>query len=858
LPDVKVWHITDTSQVVDLSIASSGGVSIGAYQAGVSWMFAELLKFLRDNPAQRDRFHLPSFRIAALSGASAGNINSLLMALQSCDASPARPAESSAFWDVWMQAGLPQLLPQRDSAGTLELGLLDRTYFNTVLKARLNEEFGRLAVRGCFIPIVAMMSKLLPSQFQLNRFIGASVQRYVASYSLASEEHEGAGGSRFVMRPPEALVQRDTALGKQISMLSHGERPVYYDFDQVFELLKASSSVVYLFAPIPLAYCDAGAAAEAGGCDASLSPAVRIERSRFVDGGVIDNAPLFAAMRLMTLRDSLAGAREADRGRREHGTLFVSYGARRQHEPPDSQQVGAVPPSVAGDGRTGSCRPSGKAERCGGIGAFLQFMDGFLAASTQYELQWLVRLRAQDPSLRGLDVDVTTRYAAIAGEHLKNASSFLGRPFREFDFQVGVYDALHFVATALLCLPEHRQTSDSSGTDHCVIDTVRGLVDRFPLSCQSSLAIDLLLRKEYRIESSETLRERQLRETAHCGDTSRESAERALAYRSIFEAVDFVNSRGSRRCQGRGTISAGLCADGTIELFDRLRQDRFFYRYIERETLACRRTVSAARSGLARRHAAAQCFADDEFLGALRDPQHAFFTWFRRLLDRAQWLEEEVAHQQTDGDPLLGLDAVTQTMNVMVRTALLAEEQGLMSFPTIVPQRRNAWRVLTGLVSPQELAFEAIGSGSGYYWHPISYRWKSGFAWSVTAGVIKNTFARADDSTARSRGQARATASLLVGYRPVMKGNPLLSGIEGGVRYWMPSRKDEDARASSNRFVPVSPELKVDLLWDRVSVRLSQNPGFGSVEERRRVRASVSFNDLGGLLYWIVRSPSLR
>lgn len=193
LGDAKIWRITDTSRIVDLSIASSGGVSIGAYQAGASWMIAELLKFLRDHPEQRARFKLPTYRVSALSGASAGNVNALLTALQSCEAAAARPAEASALWDLWMQVGVDQLLPRRNGDPSLELGLLDRAYFNTVLKDRLRDELAKEPAPDCYVPIVTTMSKLVPSSLALNRLMSASVQRYVTSYSVASERDVDSG-----------------------------------------------------------------------------------------------------------------------------------------------------------------------------------------------------------------------------------------------------------------------------------------------------------------------------------------------------------------------------------------------------------------------------------------------------------------------------------------------------------------------------------------------------------------------------------------------------------------------------------------------------------------------------------------
>ncbi len=618
LQDVSIWRITDTSRVVDLSIASSGGVSIGAYLAGANWMLAELFKFLRDHPEQRARFRLPSYRIGAISGASAGNVNALLTALQACDAAPAKPAESSAFWDIWMQVGIEQLMPAHNGDPSLELGIFDRSYLNTVLFDRLRREFARPPTTGCFIPIVATLSKLLPSKLPVNQLMAARVQRFVTSYSLATASRPDGSEMRFVLRPPEPLIALDTALGKQVSLVSSAEAVDALALDEVYRLLKASSSVAYLFEPVELSYCDAAMAALRGGCTAPLPGGAPVERARFVDGGAIDNAPLFAAIRLMELRDSLRPV--STNSHRDRGTLLVSYEARRRR--PGDTSSAAI--THSGSALNGSCGTGPEQERCGGIGALTQFLGGLLASGGQFELQWLARLRARDPSLRALDVDVTTRQSAIAGEHLMNSSAFLARPLREFDFQVGVYDVLHFTARALLCLPEHRlPTAGSSGTDQCVIDTLRGLVDRFPLSCQSSLVVDLLLRQEYGIESSEALREMQLRSTSHCDATSTESRERALAYRSLFYALKAGSEGGVTACPRSGPVLGAMCAEGTLRVLRLLREDQWFRDYVGREADRCDRAVAAARDFL-RPRVSAQCFANRAFAQMLDDPERVF------------------------------------------------------------------------------------------------------------------------------------------------------------------------------------------------------------------------------------------
>ena len=849
LQGVNIWRITDTSRVVDLSIASSGGVSIGAYLAGANWMLAELFKFLQDHPEQRARFLLPSYRIGAMSGASAGNVNSLLTALRACDAGPARPAEASALWDIWMQVGIEQLLPAHNSDPSLELGLFDRGYLNTALFDRLKSEFARSPTPGCFIPIVATLSKLVPARLPLNQLMAAQVQRFVASYSLATEQGGNGNGMRFVLRPAESLIALDTALGKQLSLVSSEEAVDAIDLDDVYQLLKASSSVAYLFEPVELSYCDAAKAALVGGCVAQEPFNAVVQRARFVDGGAIDNSPLFAAMRLMELRDSLHAAGQARR--RDRGTLLISYEARRQ-------RLGGSPNlafTPAPSGPNGTCGTGPGQERCGGIGALTQFLGGLLASGGQFELQWLARLRARDPSLRALDVDVTTRQSAIAGEHLMNSSAFLARPLREFDFQVGIYDVLHFAARALLCLPEH-QPFNSSGTDRCVIDTVRGLVDRFPLSCQSSLAVDLLLRQEYGIESTEALRELQLRSTSHCDESSIESRERALAYRSLFSAIKSVADGEARPCGPSGPVVGAMCAEGTLRVLRALGEDQWFRDYVAREADRCDRAVTAAPDTL-RLRVSAQCFANRAFARMLNEPERAFFTLVRTLLDRAQWLEEEVERRQDGPRSMMGWDVVTQYVNLAARSALLAEETGLVMFPTAVPMRRNAWRMFTGYVVPQEIGLEALGNGWSYFWHPVQYRWKSGLTVGASGGVLENGFEIAPDSLHPGGKKSRLAASLRAGFRPLQRGNVLVSGITAGVRYIHPSPADTDTDGVPLHRLLV-PELRFDLLWDRFAITLSRNPGYGAPGEQHRLRATVSVMDVGGIAYWAMRTGALR
>jgi hypothetical protein len=200
----------------------------------------------------------------------------------------------------------------------------------------------------------------------------------------------------------------------------------------------------------------------------------------------------------------------------------------------------------------------------------------------------------------------------------------------------------------------------------------------------------------------------------------------------------------------------------------------------------------------------------------------------------------------------------TQYVNLTARAALLAEETGLATFPTAVPIRRNAWRIFTGLVLPQEIGLEALGNGWSYFWHPVQYRWTSGLTAGASWGVLENGFEIAPDSQHAGGRKSRLAVSLRAGFRPLQRGNVLLSGITAGVRYIDPTADDTDVDGSRLQQRLLAPELRFDLLWDRFAVTLSRNPGYGAPSERRRIRATVSVMDPGGIAYWAMRTGSLR
>src|SRR5438105_11183147 len=79
------------------SITISGGVSLGAYEAGLVYYVTEAMRL---NPAAATP------RI--VTGASAGSVNGFMTILQSCGAEVTDPT-ASVLWNAWIPLGLEKL-----------------------------------------------------------------------------------------------------------------------------------------------------------------------------------------------------------------------------------------------------------------------------------------------------------------------------------------------------------------------------------------------------------------------------------------------------------------------------------------------------------------------------------------------------------------------------------------------------------------------------------------------------------------------------------------------------------------------------------------------------------------------------
>jgi len=533
------------STTVPVLFSVSGAASLGTYQSGVTWAVVRFLQLANGDSTLRPSAHRAlRYRLGAISGASAGNINAVISSLEWCRKDAVRP-ENSLFAQLWLNVGLGQLNPVHDSGGATlpssgrapgAAGLMSRAFFQTLWDSLTAAMARPLFDPRCDIPVGVTMTRLIPAMYSLQRTdetdpaLTAATQRFVARWRVQADS---AGLERdrapLVVRPPE--IPRDPRLFGAEYLISIGaDRSGKDTVDRriVFGAVQASAAVPLVWAAVPLPTpVDSNFAARAK--RASLERAFRAEAraggtggagarvpkdsALFVDGGLFDADPLGLANDMWSQERATPGSREAR-------PLLVRI------DPDDLRGLLLLntQQKEAASGAAKQPPPSG-------IEPVLTLLGGFLPSARGYELQSLGRLlarHANDPVSPRI-VHTSRAFPAVAA-HLLHFGGFMGRPFRDHDFYLGIYDGLRFAAEQLLCAdPVARDAAPPAAScvdsvlTHTVIPAVeRALPDAQPIPlvrefarCESlgwrddactfppdTLTRDPLLRARYRVEAT--------------------------------------------------------------------------------------------------------------------------------------------------------------------------------------------------------------------------------------------------------------------------------------------------------------------------------------------------------------------
>jgi predicted acylesterase/phospholipase RssA len=257
-------EIIEEKEPIDLSMVISGGVSLGAYEAGYNWAMVKMLSSIRDHSQQTK----PKLR--SVTGASAGSINALLTAMYWCqkpEIDDTNSIDDNLFYNTWVDLGLSDLIitdPKSDNKSTL----FKRDKLKIKSEAILEKLKKPIYTKGCEVPLGFSVTKAKPitTEFQ-NSGIKIKNQHFSIPFTLKEENNR--------LKLSNRTMPKSTDYYLSIPGIEE-------DNSKVIDVLFASSAFPGAFKQIKLDYIYEG----------------EKKSSYFIDGGAYDNLPLQLATEL--------------------------------------------------------------------------------------------------------------------------------------------------------------------------------------------------------------------------------------------------------------------------------------------------------------------------------------------------------------------------------------------------------------------------------------------------------------------------------------------------------------------------------------------------------------------------------
>jgi predicted acylesterase/phospholipase RssA len=249
---------------IDLSMVISGGVSLGAYEAGYNWAMIKMLSNIKNH----SQIALPHLR--SVTGASAGSINALISAIYWCqedDQYDLNTIDNNLFYNTWVKLGLDDLIINGRDPNNKST-LFSRKTLNLRAKEIFDHMNKPIFQKGCEVPIGFAVTKSTPmvTEFQKSG-IKIKNQHFTTPFTLK----EVNGKLKIYNRPMAPSTDYHIAIPNIENNLSH-----------LRNVLFASSAFPGAFQQIKLDYIYEG----------------KRESAYFIDGGAYDNLPLQLATEL--------------------------------------------------------------------------------------------------------------------------------------------------------------------------------------------------------------------------------------------------------------------------------------------------------------------------------------------------------------------------------------------------------------------------------------------------------------------------------------------------------------------------------------------------------------------------------
>lgn len=387
-----------------LSLTVSGGVSLGSYESGISYLLTEAL---RKSPGAAE--------LKVVSGASAGSANALVAGTEACRTSPALP-EDSLGYKVWVNVGLAELF---DPARVTERNIFHRDALRTSLHL-LEQEWQQGLPDDC--DFVAGMSATREEGYEVHLAPQLKVPRQAEKFAIRIQGRGPGEAPLF-----QNYLDPQSSFERPILPFSDGS-PGHFDQD-----MRAIEQVTFASAAFPVAF-------DASAVEHCITPGIGVRPAhsntpptceeatrvdRFIDGGVFDNNPLGLAVSVATrgLVDSANGPafRPIPSGGPSPGPKIV---------------YGLIDPSIRNYPLYEAPTTETDEQRDPVLSLLARLGGNVLSSARGREL---AQLADQQPeALKQLWL-IESSYPPVS-ELLHAFFGFLERDFRDFDFHLGTYE----------------------------------------------------------------------------------------------------------------------------------------------------------------------------------------------------------------------------------------------------------------------------------------------------------------------------------------------------------------------------------------------------------------------------------
>lgn len=359
---------------INFSIVISGGVSLGAYEAGYNWAMIKMLNKVRE------KGKLTEPHLQSVAGASAGSINALLSAMYWCqkDSIPLKNAvDDNLFYETWVHLGIEDLSihgqdPDNTSTLFTRRGLEKK---GEKIIAHLNKPIFK---KNCEVPLGVSVTKVTPI---IEEVSGIKVKNQHFSVPLT-----------FKVKHSKAVIENKKMPPSTDFYMSIPE--IEKDKNKLMNVLFASGAFPGAFQQVKLDYVYKGKRAS----------------HYFIDGGAYDNIPLQLAIEL---------------NKKTSHFLFIDPSNMRKEVKDTTKQEEEQRPLGF---ITTNAIP------------LLSSLEIFQSMKLYQAINQYFRKDSSKTLI------LSSRFHPLTGKYLQHFAAFLDPNFREYDYYVGVYDAIYHLA----------------------------------------------------------------------------------------------------------------------------------------------------------------------------------------------------------------------------------------------------------------------------------------------------------------------------------------------------------------------------------------------------------------------------